>query len=531
MFLSSIRGVWALFFLSVTLQAQTVTGIVFNDLNRNGSMDSGEQGIANVLVSNQHQVTKTDQDGRYQLPQRDEMIVFVVKPDGFQSPVNDHNIPQIHYIHQPKGSPQLQFPGVSPTGELPKSVDFALYQSVRQDTFEVLVFGDPQPRDVKEIDYIRDDVISELVDYPAAFAISLGDIMYDDLSIFSRFNETVAQIGAPHYGVVGNHDINFDAKDDRYASETYKRVFGPPYYAFEIGKVTFIVLDNVFWMGPPEEGKRFNSNYKGKFGENQLKWLENLLPHIPEDRLIVLAMHIQLITPYYNNTHVNTEDYQVLFDLLANREQVLAWVGHNHSVDHHFFGDSLGWKGKNPFHQHVCATLAGSWWSGPKDERGIPITDQYDGVPNGYHIYRFTGNQYSERFKAARFDRDFQLRISLPISPLYQSAVDTTEIIANIFNGDDRSVVEYRINDSEWQTMQKKTMRDPYFKMLRQKYSDSYPGWISAIPSTHIWSAPLKGALKLGLNRITVKTRDPYGEWFRSTKIVELLADKEKNQE
>ena len=49
----------------------------------------------------------------------------------------------------------------------------------------------------------------------------------------------------------------------------------------------FVVLDTVDWQGP---GK----GYKGGIDEMQLEWLANDLSHVPDDRLIVLMMHIPL---------------------------------------------------------------------------------------------------------------------------------------------------------------------------------------------------------------------------------------------
>ena len=39
-------------------------------------------------------------------------------------------------------------------------------------------------------------------------------------------------IGLPWWNIGGNHDLNFEAPDRRYSRETFKRVFGPNYYAF-----------------------------------------------------------------------------------------------------------------------------------------------------------------------------------------------------------------------------------------------------------------------------------------------------------
>ena len=57
--------------------------------------------------------------------------------------------------------------------------------------------------------------MAELIGYPARFGMTLGDIMYDDMSLFPRLNAIIAQIGVPWYNVPGNHEINFEARSDQ----------------------------------------------------------------------------------------------------------------------------------------------------------------------------------------------------------------------------------------------------------------------------------------------------------------------------
>lgn len=88
---------------------------------------------------------------------------------------------------------ELDFPGVEPTGPLPSTIDFPLYPVEEPDAFDVIFFGDPQPRDQKEIDYIAHDVVEDLVGVKAAFGVTLGDILFDDLSLFDSFNRTLGK--------------------------------------------------------------------------------------------------------------------------------------------------------------------------------------------------------------------------------------------------------------------------------------------------------------------------------------------------
>jgi len=188
---------------------KTASGVVYLDANQNHVRDADEKPLPDVRVSNGRDVVATDADGRYSLPVDNDTIVFVIKPRGYRTVQDENHISRFYYIHKPEGSPKLDFPGVEPTGPLPSSIDFPLYAVEEPDAFDVIFFGDPQPRDQKEIDYIAHDVVEDLVGVKAAFGVTLGDILFDDLSLFDSFNRTLGKIGVPWYNVIGNHDINF----------------------------------------------------------------------------------------------------------------------------------------------------------------------------------------------------------------------------------------------------------------------------------------------------------------------------------
>lgn len=159
-------------------------GRVYEDTNKNGEPDAGEPGLGGVFVSNGSDVVQTDSNGRYRLDLDDEAIIFITKPSGYATPVNDWQIPRFYYIHQPKGSPDgLRYRGIAPTGELPASIDFALYKVDEPARFSSLLFTDTQPQTEAEIDYIRGDVVAELIGTDAIFGMTLGDILFDGMSL------------------------------------------------------------------------------------------------------------------------------------------------------------------------------------------------------------------------------------------------------------------------------------------------------------------------------------------------------------
>ena len=199
-----------LFFFAMTLALVpkgyadefAATGVVFVDGNSNRMLDVGEIGLAGVSVSNGRDVVETDNTGRYKLSVDNDSIVFVIKPSGYRTAIDHDNLSRFYYIHKPAGSPtDLKFPGVEPTGPLPAEINFPLYHVDEPAAFDVIFFGDPQPRDQKEIDYIAHDVVEDLVGVKAAFGVTLGDILFDDLSLFDSLNRTIGKIGIPWYSV------------------------------------------------------------------------------------------------------------------------------------------------------------------------------------------------------------------------------------------------------------------------------------------------------------------------------------------
>ena len=296
-----------------TAANSTATGTVFLDTNGNQVKDDTEKGLPEVRVSNGEDIVKTDANGQYSLAVSDDTILFVIKPRGFMTPVNENRLPRFYYVHKPHGSPEgLKYAGIAPTGPLPESVDFPLIEQAEGDTFKVLVFGDTQPYNMQEIEWLAHDVIEEVIGIDAVFGISLGDLVGDDLNLFHPLNEVMATVGIPWYNVHGNHDMNFLATDDRYADETFERVYGPACYSFDWGPVHFINIDNVHFYQDEENRPRYSS----EVGERQLTFIRNDLALVPKDQLVVVSFHIPL---------TEMRDVKELMNLLGDRPHTLSY--------------------------------------------------------------------------------------------------------------------------------------------------------------------------------------------------------------
>ena len=488
--------------------ANFVRGIVFNDENGNEIRDDGEKGVSGVCVSNGLDVVETDCKGSYELTYDDDTIIFIIKPRDWKTPVDENNLPKFHYIHKPGGSPESKYPGVQPTGPLPDSVDFPLRYEEEPATFRAVIFGDTQARDLKEVDYMTRDVVEELIGVDAEFGVTLGDIAFNDLSIFDRHNETLGKIGIPWHNVQGNHDTNQDSPDDKQSDETFERIYGPPYYSYNYGDVHFVVLDDVLWNG---------NDYDGGFDDKQLEFVKNELAFVPDDKLVVLMMHIPL------SGMAGRFD---ILPLIDKREHTLSLSAHWHRQVNYFLGPLSGWYGEGRHHHMVCGTVCGSWWSGAPDEYGIPHTTMPDGTPNGYLFIDFNGNEYSIEYKVARREASYQMNIYAP-EEISSSDAGSTKVMANIFAGSERSFVEMKFGENgEWVEMKRFPMKDPSILRIKEaEQSDNPPPGRKLPdpnPSLHIWVTKLPPNPEPGPYVIHVRTTDVFGHEYTGSRIIRI---------
>jgi len=511
----------ALFANANTESSTTVQGKVCMEIHydlENGCSPEAT-GLEGIMVSNQREVVLTDENGLYELPVEDGSVIYVSKPSDYQYILDKQNLPLFYHIHHPKGSPEeLEFKGIEPNVLTRKSVDFALAPSEKKEEFTAVIIGDPQTRNNEELSYFRDDILSELSGMDAHMTMVLGDIMYDDLSYYKRYNQLMSKIGNPVFNVLGNHDMNYDADlyDDpnKFSRDTFKSFYGPTYYSFQEGEVHFIIMDNIDYLSRSEDTGR--PQYRGYFSETHLEWIENVLNFVPDDKLIVLASHLPLYGMEHDRGNINTLNREKLFALLEGYNNVLYLGGHRHLTYHHFLGEEFGRNNPNKLHHITVTAACGSWWNGPIQENGVPVSTQQDGVPNGYHVVKFKGNSYIESFKAAGKPEDYQMRIESPVSHLERADSMDSEILVNVFNGSEKTIVRYRIDEDNWQEM--KRMETAYSPHFQELFAD-YPS--SATPTNHIWSSPLP-KLDSGTYLIDVWSRDMHGQEFELSKIIEV---------
>ncbi len=516
-------------------------GFVYHDENENRKKDESEPGIAGVAVSNGTDIVYTNAEGAWELPVSDDAVVFVVKPKDWMTPVNKDFLPQFYYLHKPNGYPDnYRYQAADPTGPLPAEINFPLYPENASKEFKMVVFGDPQPYNIEQVDFFAEDIVTELIGRTdLEFGITMGDIVGDDLDLFSPMNQAVSKIGIPWHNVLGNHDVNYMAPNDKMSSATYESVFGPATYAFVYGDVHFMVVDNVIHKDEVGSG-----SYVGGLRPDQFEFVSNYLATVAKDDLIVMSMHIPLVQ---HGESFRQSDQKKLFDLLKDFPNTLSISAHTHVQENKFFDkDSSDWQREEPHHHFNVGTTSGSWWNGLRNENDVPHTMMRDGTPNGYSFISFKGAEYIIDWKVAGSPKEHQMNIHVPRG-IVAGSTDTTMLTVNFFNGSEESELSYRIKgEEEWKPMEKVSKLDPYYAKLGKRWEkfknmdfrklwaadttvDLPPidGWDLPNPvnSTHLWEANIGTDWPTGRHIIEVQAKDRYGRTFTAFHMMRVEAE------
>ncbi|MDR2810596.1 MAG: calcineurin-like phosphoesterase family protein [Tannerellaceae bacterium] len=516
-------------FIAVALSAvgqSFVTGYVYDDLNHNGKKDRREKGIAQVAVSNGVEVVRTDEAGKYRLPLGDDQVIFVIKPSGYKPALDTFNLPRTYYIHKPNGSPASRYPGAEPTGNIPPSTDFALYKYDEPEAFSAFIFGDPQVYNETELDYLAKGIVTEAAENTTGirFGITLGDLAGDNLTLHQPYKQVMKQIGLPWYNVMGNHDMNVDAKEDRFSDESFEAHFGPANYAFHYGKAHFIVLDDIYFPHPLT-GK----GYWGGLREDQLTFVKNNLRYVPNDRLIVLAFHIPVSPDVEGPNIFRDSDRKQLCELLKDYPQVLFLSAHTHFQCLNLMGEKQGIARTTPIREYNVGTTCGDWYSGILNEKGLPVTTMRDGTPQGYAFLRVNGSDYALEYKVLGESADYQIRVYTP--QVVRAGQSTgSAIYANFFMGSNETKPEYRIDGGEWKKMQKANEYDPAYVRYVQDWDFYDPLPQGRRPSNpilcqHLWKGAIETNLPAGKHRIEVRALDNFGKIQTGTNTYEVVTN------
>jgi len=483
---------------SLPQTSPVVSGIVFDDRNGNGRQDKGERALKGILVSNGDTIVVTDRQGRYSLPRVVGNSILPILPADYTMSGSRLVNANFYYREEERGERN---------DERGETHDFALVKKAVNRKFRLNAVGDVQVGNYQELDYATRTLWPELLEPTDVPTINLflGDLVNNNLKLYDDLRTLMEQLPQQTWTVLGNHDRDVDTVRWQ-QTRTYNEVFGADMYAFNEGRVHFIILNNVYGDGA--------RGYRGRLSARQLRFVEQDLKYVPHDRLIVLSMHIPL---------AHTRNRGDLLKLLEGRGDVLAVTGHMHQVGR-FFKQGNGVR----LHELSAGASCGFWWVGEKDADGVPSALQQCGTPRNYFVLDFDDTRYQLRCKAIDRDEHHQMTIHVTgIDTLDTHLRDMADVgqgllMTTVYGGCDSTTVRCRIDGGEWMPCTKQKMMDPNVARAREmNLRRAYPTLYNRMnPLRHreshqLWTLPLPEDCRRGAHTIEVEATDRWG--FRAT--------------
>ena len=444
----------------ISLHAKAFT--VFEDNVVTGFVKDGGLGVADVVISDGFSVLKTDRKGFYTIKLDERAThLFISTPAGYEF-LNRNNL--VNQYENLNGQ---------------STYNFNLKKLTKDDEKHFfIIWADPQVKNLEDVQQMMLEsvpdtkaVIQEIGEKYPVHGICVGDIVWDNHSLFDRYNEAVKEMGIPFFQVLGNHDMDYRQGDDETSDKTFKEHYGPTYYSFNRGKVHYIVLDDVRYLGTER-------NYDGYIVEQQLEWLKKDLEFVPKEHLIVLSTHIPV--------SMGVKNKEDLYAILDGRN-VHIMAGHTH-----FNGNSIS----ENVYEHIHGTVCGAWWTGPVCG---------DGAPRGYAVYEANGNQLQWYYKSTGMPKEHQISIDV------QELTDQKRIMANIWNWDPNWKVEYWTNDKYVGIMENAKGYDP--QTVRLYSGAKMPvkrSFVEPIRTAHLFMAHVSPEIK----SVKVQATDRFGNKF-----------------
>ncbi len=508
--------------------------------NVKGTVYAGATPLANVMVSDGEEVTTTDQDGVYYLAsKKTKSFVFISIPSGYEVTLKNSILPQFYKNFE------------SNNINIIESIDFEL-TPVNNDKHIMLALGDMHLAG-------RNDDVDQfktgfLVDAKASiskyknegykvYGLTLGDMSWETYWYANNFGlsnylETMKPIDIPIFHTMGNHDNDPYIAEDWSAEHQFRGNLGPTYYSFNIGKIHYIVLDDIEYINTGgASGTSGSRNYNGVVVADQLAWLQKDLATITDKNItIVVAMHINLnsnptLSGQNETASLRLTGASNFINMFSSFNDVHVITGHTHY--------SFNYQNTAKLMEHnttaICATW---WWTGRSGYANNQISK--DGTPGGYEIWKFNNRDYQWRYKSIGYDENYQFRaydlnrcqISAGkyapkanatfaakvagFAAPYDIASTANEILVNVWNYDKQWTVEVLENGIPL-TVSRVRTKDPLhiisYEMLRLNVNtDPTDDFVSNL-NAHFFKAKANSAT----STITIKVTDRFGNIYSET--------------
>ncbi|WP_455788711.1 calcineurin-like phosphoesterase C-terminal domain-containing protein [Alistipes shahii] len=412
-----------------------------------GIVSSAGVGVENVVVSDGAEVTVTNEKGIYQLKSAKKWgYVFISVPSGYEVP-SVGVLPQFHCA-------------LKNSADVVERADFKLEKVDRQDSYKIFMLGDMhlanRTGDLGQFAQFTSDLTDYMTRHKGEkmYALTLGDMTWDlywysNSYYFPQYLNTInSQIkNLQIFHTMGNHDNDFQTRSDYDAAVKYVDQICPTYYSFNIGKVHYVVMDDIDCSSYDGTESR---NYVKSLSAEQLDWLAKDLSHVAKTTPVVVAMHAQVFYPTTSGFKIDHDQVNTLrlFDILDGYT-VRFVTGHTHKL-FNVTPDAPIVDGHN-FREYNSGSVCASWWWSGNLTPGIHIGT--DGTPGGYGIWDVTGTDFQCLYKSTGWPEEYQFR-SYDLNNVHFSMADVplmpSDISASVKNAYMQYVNAYpQNNDNE----------------------------------------------------------------------------------
>lgn len=412
-----------------------------------GIVSSAGVGVENVVVSDGAEVTVTNEKGIYQLKSAKKWgYVFISVPSGYEVP-SVGVLPQFHRA-------------LKNSADVVERADFKLEKVDGQDSYKIFMLGDMhlanRTGDLGQFAQFTSDLTDYMTRHKGEkmYALTLGDMTWDlywysNSYYFPQYLNTInSQIkNLQIFHTMGNHDNDFQTRSDYDAAVKYVDQICPTYYSFNIGKVHYVVMDDIDCSSYDGTESR---NYVKSLSAEQLDWLAKDLSHVAKTPPVVVAMHAQVFYPTTSGFKIDHDQVNTLrlFDILDGYT-VRFVTGHTHKL-FNVTPDAPIVDGHN-FREYNSGSVCASWWWSGNLTPGIHIGT--DGTPGGYGIWDVTGTDFQCLYKSTGWPEEYQFR-SYDLNNVHFSMADVplmpSDISASVKNAYMQYVNAYpQNNDNE----------------------------------------------------------------------------------
>ena len=412
-----------------------------------GIVSSAGVGVENVVVSDGAEVTVTNEKGIYQLKSAKKWgYVFISVPSGYEVP-SVGVLPQFHCA-------------LKNSADVVERADFKLEKVDGQDSYKIFMLGDMhlanRTGDLGQFAQFTSDLTDYMTRHKGEkmYALTLGYMTWDlywysNSYYFPQYLNTInSQIkNLQIFHTMGNHDNDFQTRSDYDAAVKYVDQICPTYYSFNIGKVHYVVMDDIDCSSYDGSTSR---NYVKSLSAEQLDWLAKDLSHVAKTTPVVVAMHAQVFYPTTSGFKIDHDQVNTLrlFDILDGYT-VRFVTGHTHKL-FNVTPDAPIVDGHN-FREYNSGSVCASWWWSGNLTPGIHIGT--DGTPGGYGIWDVTGTDFQCLYKSTGWPEEYQFR-SYDLNNVHFSMADVplmpSDISASVKNAYMQYVNAYpQNNDNE----------------------------------------------------------------------------------